>query len=96
MTIIRPKKHTQFRYILLILFTLLLGYGTFFIFEYSAIASKKHEVGQLKASVISLQTANADMKEEYYRLVDPANLEAVAVDSGMTIEKRPQYLTSNQ
>lgn len=68
--------------------------GVFYISQTGSLVEKKHELDSLKKQVITLKTENADLKNQYYRLVDPARLEAAAATSGLTLEKRPYYLTS--
>ena len=96
MTIISPKKNTQLRRILSALFAVLLPCAVFFILENSAITSAQNNALELKKEVVMLETRNADLKESYYRIISPAKLEAAAMHSGLTLEKRPQYLTVNK
>ena len=96
MTIICPQKSAHIKYFLFALFTILLMGGGLYIVGNSSLVEQKHELEALKRDLITLKTANADLKNEYFRLIDPATLEAAATGSGLTLEKRPQYLTSKQ
>lgn len=96
MTIICPQKKSELKYFLIALFALVLVGGAFYIVGNSSLVEQRHALEDLKKQLISLKTDNADLKNEYYRLTDPARLESVANDSGLTLEKRPQYLTSKQ
>ena len=96
MTIICPQKKKDIRYFLIALFAVLLAGGSFYLVETGSLVEKRHELDALKGQLVALKTSNADLKNEYYRLLDPAKLEAVASNSGLTLEKRPQYLTSKQ
>ncbi len=96
MTIICPQKKSELKYFLIALFAIVLVGGAFYIIGNSSLVEKSHELEALKKQIISLKTDNADLKNEYYRLTDPARLETAANNSGLTLEKRPQYLTSKQ
>ncbi len=96
MTIICPQKKAELKYFLIALFAVVLVGGALYITGNSALVEKKHELEAFKKQLIELKTANADLKNEYYRLTDPARLQAVATNSGLTLERTPQYLTSKQ
>ncbi|MCX6788780.1 MAG: hypothetical protein WCO21_00350 [bacterium] len=96
MTIICPQKKKNIKYFLITLFALVLVGGAFYIIQTGAIVEKRHELEALKKQLNELKTANADLKNKYYRIVDPAKLEEVASASGLTLEKRPMYITSTQ
>jgi cell division protein FtsL len=78
------------------MFGVLLICGGFYISEYTTLAETRHSVDSLKASVGELQQKNADLKKELYALIDPAQLEAAGVDSGLQKESRPHYVTTRQ
>lgn len=96
MTIIRPHAPSTIKYFLYIVFGVLLICGAFYISEYSSLAELRHTTTSLKGQVVGLQTANADLKNELYRMIDPARLETAAIDSGLTLDKRPHYVTTRQ
>lgn len=96
MTIICPQKKKNIKYFLIMLFAIVLVGGVFYIVQTGALVEQRHKLEAAKKQLIDLKIANADLKNKYYRLVDPAKLEAVASDSGLTLEKRPIYLTSTQ
>lgn len=96
MTIICPQKKKNIKYFLIMLFAIVLVGGVFYIVQTGALVEQRHKLEALKKQLVDLKIANADLKNEYYRLVDPAKLEAVASNSGLTLEKRPIYLTSTQ
>jgi len=93
MTIIRP--HTSsIKYFLYSLFGVLLICGGFYISEYTSLAETRNSINTLKNSVGTLQQENADLKSQLYAMIDPAQLEAAGVDSGLLKESRPHYVTT--
>lgn len=96
MTIICPQKKQDLKYFLIALFALVLGGGALYIIGNGSLVEQRHAWESSKKELVTLKTENADLKNEYYRLTDPAQLEAVATASGLRLEKRPQYLTTAQ
>lgn len=74
------------------LFGALLLAGAIYIVGYNSYASKRHEIKGLKERLLALQTANVDLKDSLFRLIDPARLEQLAGTRGLVLEQRPQYL----
>ncbi len=95
MTIIQPDKNVKFsRYVLLLFLMVFLG-GGFYIFEYNSFVDSKYELKSVKQNIIDLQEANADLKEGINRLTDSKELERIAKENNLTIERKPEYLTLN-
>ncbi len=66
--------------------------GGFYIFEYNNFVNVRHERNALKSSISEKQSVNADLKNQLYGEIDPANLETLANGSNLILEKKPQYL----
>jgi len=94
MTIIQPNKINRFGSFFILIFVLLLVGGGIFIFEYNAFANVRHEKIKLKKDIIELQATNADFKNELYTAIDPSNLEMLAQNYNLTLEKKPSYLNN--
>lgn len=69
--------------------------GGVYIFEYKSFIDSKHELKSIKDNIINLQEANADLKEEIYQLTDPTELQKIAKENNLILDKKPEYLTLN-
>ncbi|MFH1193165.1 MAG: hypothetical protein V1656_02510 [Candidatus Jorgensenbacteria bacterium] len=94
MTIIQPHKNRPLMRFLLLLFILLAGGGAFCIFEYNAVAEARQGIATAKEAVVEAQASNADLKDAFYRMIDPGVLRAAAAGGGLTLVRDPQYLQS--
>ena len=95
MTIIKPKATTDFRKFFLIFLGIIIFGGGFYILEYSFTAKIRHEINLVKVQVSDLQKENSTIELELYSKIDPVNLEKLATNSGLTLDKTPSYLGNN-
>jgi len=73
----------------------ILGIGGVFIvgiIAYNGSLSVRTDFNKLRDHVEELQTANADLKNDLYALVDAKTLTSVALRLGLVAEKNPEYL----
>ena len=70
--------------------------GVLLIFEYTGLASDRHEVDRLQKELVVLQAENADVKDALYTATNINVLQARAADFGLTLERRPEYLNERQ
>ena len=96
MTIIKPHKNRNLAYFIAILFTLIIGGGVLYIFEYNGVADARFDVVALKRQVQDLEVKNADLKNSLFSYTDPQKLEAAATNFNLTLDKKPQYLNQQQ
>ncbi|MFH1162266.1 MAG: hypothetical protein V1696_03260 [Candidatus Jorgensenbacteria bacterium] len=94
MTIIQPHKNRPLMRFLLLLFLLLAGGGVFYVFEYNAVAEARQGIADAKEALVKAQASSADLKDTFYRMVDPSVLKSVATARGFTLVRDPQYLQS--
>lgn len=92
MTILQPNKNKQnFKSILT---WCLLGVAIcgLYIFQYNSLVSARFEAKELKVGIEEMQLEGAELKNELYASLDPAELKQLAVLSGLVVESRPQYM----
>ncbi|MDI6734153.1 MAG: FtsL-like putative cell division protein [Patescibacteria group bacterium] len=96
MTIIKPHKSKNLKYLLAFLFVVFLAVGLVYIFSYNSFVNARYELKELKKQVVELQAINADLKNKFYDVVKSEKLQALALERGLILEKRPEYIKSNQ
>jgi cell division protein FtsL len=93
MTIINPSAARNLRFFIsLIIFIAIIG-GLIYIREYNSFVDTRDELKKLKALLVELQAKNADLKNELYLTTEPTKLEEIARKRGLTVERRPEYLS---
>ncbi len=92
MTIINPNKNRSLAHFFIALFFVLAGGGLFYMFQYHGFVGIRQEVEDTKSGIVKAQTENADLKDAFYRAIDPAVLKELAVARGMVLVGNPQYL----
>ncbi len=95
MTIIKPHKSRSFKGFLALLFAVLAMGGGLYIYEYNALVNTRSELLTLKAALPEAQAANAGLKNQFYTMLDPGQLQTLGQKDGLTLDKKPQYLKLN-
>jgi len=96
MTIIKPKNYRPYlKFFFLTFFVLVLG-AAFYINEYNHSASLRYQLEKLRKSIAQLEEKNADLKNEFFKVIDPNRLNALAQEKGLSLEHHPQYFSVNQ
>ena len=95
MTIIQTNRKVFNKFIILLLFLGLIG-AIFFIFEYNSLVDFRYQAKNLKAKILEVETANADLKEELYGSIDTNKLQSLARDGNLVLDKEPIYLLSDE
>ena len=96
MTIIKPDRDQSYLFFLVLLGVLVLAGGLFYIFQYNAVVSARHQLKELKSGIVEAEIASADLKNSLYQIIDPANLEALASENNLVLEQQPEYLYSQR
>lgn len=92
MTIIRPNKNKYFlKFLFIVLAVIFIG-GGFYVFEYNNFVNIRHERNALKKGLTEMQSLNADLKNELFSEIDSANLEGLARNYDLVLEKKPVFL----
>ncbi len=91
MTIIQPNKNEDIRrlttFLTVGLVTVILG----IVFLYMQTVSLKHDLAKKRDTLEALKVENAELKNNFYNLVDVNNLEALAGELGLVQDKNPQW-----
>lgn len=94
MTIIQPNKNKNFiRFFFFVFFLLLIG-GGIYIYEYNSFVDIRHERNALKKDIMELQNINADLKNKFYTAIDYGDLETLAQNYNLILERKPGYLSN--
>ena len=96
MTIIRPAQYRGFISFFVIIFGLIIISSVFYIFEYNSFVESSTEIKALKKRMVEFQALNADLKNAFYEATDVPTLEKIGIEHGLSLDKRPEYLNSNQ
>lgn len=96
MTIIQPHKNKPLIRFLFALFLLLAGGGLFYIMEYNAVVAARQGITEAKNAIVQAQMDNADLKDAFYRVIDPVALKALAAGHGLSLVREPQYLQQSE
>ena len=91
MTIIQPNKHRDIKRLSVSLGVLLVGALSMLVFVYIETVNLNHNITDAKNRLESIKVDNADLKDEYYGLVDADNLEELAAERGLVKDKNPQW-----
>lgn len=92
MTIIKPSlPYSHFRFLLVFFGMLLLG-GVVYIFEYNSLVNLRHQSNALQRRIIDTQAANSDLKNQMYKMIDPAQLQKLASEKSLVLDRHPAYL----
>jgi cell division protein FtsB len=93
MTIIEPNKHKKRINFFLILILLLLLLGAFLnIYLYNYIVNLRHTITSFEKKMHELEVANADFKNDLYKIRDNSNLMHLIDKFKLVKENKPEYL----
>ncbi len=93
MTIIKTNnKRKNVEYFVTAFVFLFLAMGIICILEYGSFVRIKYDVRTTEVEINNLEKANAELKNKLYGKLDPRSLEAIAVESGFSLEGAPNYI----
>ncbi|MDO8470286.1 MAG: hypothetical protein Q7S84_04735 [bacterium] len=93
MSIIKPHTSNRFVAFLTALFLVFLTAGVVYSREYRAFADSRHETERLQKELVILEARHVDLADTVFQAADPTILETTAAASGLSIERRPAYLS---
>ncbi|MCP6719855.1 MAG: hypothetical protein KJI72_00825 [Patescibacteria group bacterium] len=96
MTIIKPSEYQDYVRFLILVFAVALVGGLVYIFTYNSLVDTRFQLKTLKEDIVKGQALNADLKNNIYKITDPANLGGLASEHSLVLERNPDYLNSNQ
>lgn len=91
MTIIQPNKYRDIRRLILALGSILVATFTIVVFDYIETVNLRHELSNRNESLEEMKVKNAELKNQFYSLVDAANLEKLAAEKGFVLDRNPQW-----
>lgn len=92
MTIIEPNKNYFLQSSLMYFAGAMLALMIAGIYFYNLNVTLKYGVSMQEKELRALETANADLRNEMYRILDVRNLTAVIKDRNLIQDKNPDYL----
>ncbi len=91
MTIIQPNKNEDIRRLATLLTIGLVVVFLAVVFLYMQTVISKHDLAKKRNSLETLKVENAELKNNFYTLVDVGNLEQLAGELGLVQDKNPQW-----
>ena len=91
MTIIQPNKNEDIRRLVTLLSTGLIIVFLAVVFLYMQTVTSKHDLAKKRNTLEALKVENAELKNNFYTLVDIGNLEQLAGELGLVQDKNPQW-----
>lgn len=91
MTIIQPNKHKDIKRLVTSLGVFLVGSILVLVFVYLQTVDLEHDLAKSRTQLEDAKVENADLKNEYYNLIDADNLEALAKERGFIEDKNPKW-----
>ena|SRR3989344_4868366 len=92
MTIAQPNRQTQLTKVLRLLFLGIAASGMVSIFFYNQMVTRRTSLREVTRLIEKLQLSNADLKNQYYAILDDKNLTNAATKLGYVKESNPKYL----
>lgn len=92
MTILQPNKNKQNFKSIFVWCLLGVAICGLYIFQYNSLVGARFEAKELRVGIEEMQLEGAELKNELYASLDPAELKQLAVLSGLVVESRPQYM----
>ncbi len=91
MTIIQPNKNEDIRRLVTLLSAGLIIVLLAVVFLYMQTVISKHDLAKKHNALEALKVENAELKNNFYTLVDVGNLEQLAGELGLVQDKNPQW-----
>jgi len=91
MTIIQPNKYKDVKRLIFSLGAFVLGITLLWVFVYLQTVSLRHDIVSTREGLELAKIENAELKSQYYGLVDSDNLENLATEQGFVKDKNPQW-----
>jgi cell division protein FtsL len=96
MTIISPSKNLSTLKFVFLIFAIIFVNGLFYIYQYNQFVNLRHQIANLEETINQYRVVNTDLKNNLYRLTEPAVLKALALEKGLIIDTKPDYLEIKQ
>ena len=95
MTIIEPNKNQYNNYEIFYLLTFILITAILSIHFYNLNVNLKYQISLREKAIQTLESANADFRNELYKTLDEKNLSALIFKQNLIPDKNPDYFEYN-
>lgn len=96
MTYIQPNKHNKINFLTYTLILIIVFSASGGIFLYNQSVDLNHNIINQEKLVRDAEVENAELKNSLYQLIESKNLETLANEKSLVVEKNPQYITINR
>lgn len=97
MTIIQPNKnHYKFNLLISCFVIAIVMSAVWGVFLYNESVNLRHETERQEINLHQIEVGNAELKNKFYSIIDVENLEAIAGQTSLILEKNPRYIKEEQ
>jgi hypothetical protein len=93
MTIVQPHKNnlTAAKISILFLTTALITSVLGWMFFYNQFVNLRHDLEAAELTISKAEVENAELKNDLYKIIDVKNLEVLAQERSLVVDKNPKY-----
>jgi cell division protein FtsB len=95
MTIVQPNRNQDIKRLIAVLSSFLVAYFLMSVFIYLQTVNLKHDLAKQRKALDDLKVENADLKNQFYSLIDVSNLERLAQERGLIQDANPQWASAS-
>ncbi|MBI5079303.1 hypothetical protein HZB06_01335 [Candidatus Wolfebacteria bacterium] len=97
MTIIQPNRNNYKFNLLISSFVIAIVMSAVWgVFIYNGSVNLRHETERHEIDIRQIEVENAELKNKFYSIIDAKNLEAIAGQTSLILDKNPQYVKEEQ
>ncbi len=95
MTYIQPNKNNKINFLTSILILIMVFSASWGVSLYNQSVNFSHNIADQEKLVRQAEVENAELKNRLYQQIDSKNLEVLASEKSLVIEKNPEYIRLN-
>ena len=95
MTYIQPNKNNKINFLTSILILIAVFSASWGVSLYNQLVNFNHNITNQEKLVRQAEVENAELKNRLYQQIDSKNLEVLASEKSLVIEKNPEYIRLN-
>lgn len=95
MTYIQPNKNNKINFLTSILILITVFSASWGVYLYNQSVNFSHNIANQEKLVRQAEVENAELKNRLYQQIDSKNLEVLASEKSLVIEKNPEYIKLN-
>ncbi|MEK7143795.1 MAG: hypothetical protein AAB820_00485 [Patescibacteria group bacterium] len=97
MTIIQPNKNNYKFNLLISCFVIAIVMSAVWgVFLYNESVNLRHETERWETDLSQMEVESAELKNKFYSIIDAKNLETIAGQTSLILDKNPQYIKEGQ